>query len=121
VSEGPIGYTLPSGRAVTLRVPTVGDQEALRRQLLEQYKGEQGALSRVVYELGTLLPRAALTSDSGGKGLDPDPRYRCADWPISDMTAYLAFYDALTGTTPDEEAAAREAAKQFRAGRGGSV
>lgn len=124
MSGGPeVAYTLPSGRRVTLTTPTVGDQEQLRRQLLEQYKAEPNALSRVVYELGLTLPKACLQADSGATNgaLDPDARYRCQDWPLSDMLAYLAFYDALIGVEEADAEAAREAAKAFRAGLRGSA
>jgi len=116
-SNGQVGYTLPSGRRGMLAPPTVGDQEKLRRQLLEQYKAEPNALSRVVYDLGLTLPKACLTADSGAPNgaLDPDARYRCQDWPLSDMLAYLAFYDALIGVEESDAEAAREAARAFRA------
>ena len=113
----PITFTLPSGRTVGLRLPTMGDRDAVMRRLLEEYRGDPNGAARARDEVDMLLARQVLTSDSGSPNgaLDPDARHRCASWDVPDMTAYVLFFAELTNLTEDEMAAAREAAKSVRA------
>lgn len=112
-----ITYTLPSGRQVGLRLPTMGDRDALMRRLLEEYRGDPNGAARARDEVDLLLARQVLVSDSGSPNgaLDPDPRHRCASWDVADMTAYVIFFGELTNLTEAELADAREAAKSVRA------
>lgn len=113
---GRIAYTLPSGRRVTLRMPTMGERDGLSRRLLEEYRGDPNAATRAREEVDMLLCRQALTGDSGSAGgaLDPDPKHRCTSWDVSDMTAYVIFFSELTNLSEDEVLAAREAAKSVK-------
>jgi hypothetical protein len=116
MSGEPISYTLPSGRTITLRLPTLGDSERLLRRLIEEYKDLPNGMTRAYTERPDLVRRDALLSDSGAKNgaLDPDPRHRCADWDLVDAAAYNTFYAELTTLLPEEEEAARAAAKSVR-------
>jgi hypothetical protein len=99
----------------------MGDREMLLRRFIEEYKGDgEAGLRRAREEADTLLPRQCLTSDNGA-ALDPDPRFRCREWDLAEMTAYLVFFAELTNLTTEEAEGARAAAKSVRAGLRGGV
>lgn len=114
----PITYTLPSGRAVRLRIPTGADIEALQVVLLEQSRGDPNGALRVLLERDSLMPRVALQADNGhaNGALDPDPRHRFDSWDALDIQAYELFYDELTKLTKEESDSVKAAAKSARAG-----
>lgn len=113
----PISFTLPSGRTVTLRIPTGADQERVLRRLMEEYKAEDNGAQRALLEHSDLLRAAVLLSDSGNANgaVDPDPRHAFEKWDLLDIRAYRVFFNELTSLTEDEEKAAKEAAKSVRA------